>query len=326
MDVNFREVQDGKPMVVKSFNKLLLTHNLALGDLIVFSAIVRDIKLAYPELSLSVKTWTNEIWENNPYIDELKVEKTDKIKVLDCHYPSINQADQSGLHFIEGFSNDVMNDLGIKWPITRIAGDLHLSKKEKEIHLIQEPYWLLSVPGGKDDHTCKWWNPFYVQKIVDSLPHKKFVRVGQFGHFHPLVDGTESWIGKTNIRKLFQLVYYCEGVISSVSSLMHIAAAFDKPAVIISGGREPRSFTQYPNHIHFNNVGEYDCCKFGGCWKSRCQWMDDENRSNNFRCSKPVKLAIPFRYGSKVYPDLSIPKCMNDITPEMVIEAIQSFK
>ncbi|HTG43486.1 MAG TPA: FkbM family methyltransferase, partial [Verrucomicrobiae bacterium] len=87
------------------------------------------------------------------------------------------------------------------------------------------------------------------------------------------LNNTIDLRGKTRTRDLIHLVYNARGIISGVTSLMHLAAAVptengaERQAVILGGAREPRVWEHYPGHEFISTEGEVECAH---CWKHRC--------------------------------------------------------
>jgi hypothetical protein len=349
--------------------KLVLTSYLAPGDITVFTATVRDLHRRYPgQFVTDVCTSCEAIWENNPYITKLQWRKEkfaegdtllpnefphlkDKskivalepdIEVFNCNYDkeypaSVNGCNDGAYHFIHGYAQDLGKQLGLDIPITKLAGDIHLSKDEMSWFSrlqedgIQENFWII-VAGGKYDVTCKWWNPGFYQRVVDHFKGRiLFVQVGDRGHWHPRLSNVIDLIGKTNLRQFIRLVYHSDGVLCPVTAAMHLAAAVPvrerdnfnrkkprrRPCVVIAGGREPPHWECYDSHSFLDSVGMLSCCNNGGCWRSRCQIVgdgDEKDKPENL-CLRPVK----------VTPSLSIPECMMMITPDDVINRIEKY-
>ena len=62
-------------------NKLVLKCNLALGDIVLLTAAVRDLHRCYPgKFATDVRTSFPELWENNPYLTKLREEAYIDIK------------------------------------------------------------------------------------------------------------------------------------------------------------------------------------------------------------------------------------------------------
>jgi hypothetical protein len=262
------------------------------------------------------------------------------IEVFDCAYDgeyqaSINRSNQNAYHFIHGYAQDLEQKLGVRVPVTEFKGDIHISQQEKSwMSQVQElgvndNFWLI-FSGGKYDYTAKWWNPASYQAVVDHFKGRiLFVQCGDPAHFHPPLDGVLNLIGKTSARQLIRLMYHATGVISPVTFAMHLAAAvpmrtFDqnghklpanRPCIVLAGGREAVHWEAYPHHQYMHTVGALPCCTRGGCWKSRCQTVGDNDPKDENLCLYPVRVSETLQIG----------KCQTMITPEMVCESISLF-
>jgi len=210
--------------------------------------------------------------------------------------------------------------------------DVHLTKDEKRTNIIRdmygvEKYWVIA-PGGKRDCTTKIWDWRRFQKVVDYFDGQiKFVVVGRSDHLVEKLRGVLDLTDKfnDNLRGIFPLVYHSEGVVSGVSFLMHLAAAFPatheqfeakgrKPCVAIYGGREPTTFTCYTNHQVLHTNGAWTCCDNGGCWQSRVVPIIKDPDKNNRMCHNTV-----------VREGRTIQGCMDNITADDVIRSIEKY-
>jgi len=211
----------------------------------------------------------------------------------------------------------------------RQRGDIYLTEEEKTFSLIHDmygdniKYWVVS-PGGKTDCTCKIWDWRKFQDVIDYFDGMlKFVIIGRSDHIVEKLDHVIDMTDKfnDNIRGMIPLVYHAEGCVSGVSFLMHLAAAVPprfknerKPCVSIYGGREPTAFTAYCNHQILHTNGAFDCCSNGGCWHSRVIPLPT-NPSRNVRfCEHSINVE-----------GRTVPECMNAITSEDVIRAIEKY-
>lgn len=316
--------------VQKQTTKLLLLNRLAPGDILVMTNAVRDLKKAYPDFQIDVRTPCNQIFDNNPYITHLQYDESqyqrlnskfsklegindfekhidyiDDILVIDMHYPMIHTSGVGGWHFSYGHRDWLEQILKLKIPQTDIRPDIFLSDNEKNwpspvlaANGFNEPYWVLNA-GSKGDYTLKQY-PFY-QQVVDRLEDKvNLVQVGLRSHNHPLLDGCIDMLGKTdNVRDLFRLIYHAQGVISCVSFHMHIAAALRKPCVVVAGAREGTRWELYPNHQFLYVNGCLPCATYDGCWKSK--HGDCNNKKEN------------------------IPMCMHLIRPEDIVRSVERY-
>jgi hypothetical protein len=109
---------------------------------------------------------------------------------------------------------------------------------------------------------------------------------------------------------------------------MHVAAAFDKPCVVIAGGREEPWWEAYVDdyaafgpkaapvtvpHRYLHTLGLLECCKLKGCWKRKVIKTADTDPKHL------CKLISPTMSGQV------IPECMNMITVDHVVEAVMSY-
>ncbi|MFN0054118.1 MAG: glycosyltransferase family 9 protein, partial [Planctomycetales bacterium] len=331
--------------------RLILRSFQSPGDVTVMTAAVRDLHLAHPgQFVTDVRTSADALWQNNPFITRLH-EGEPSVEQVDMHYPLIHESNQRPYHFLHGYVQYLEQHLGLRIPLTRFSGDIHLSAEEKTHpsvdfpplkkggpggvspeentatangHHLPDRYWILIV-GGKYDFTAKWWNPANYQAVVDHFRGKiQFVQCGEAGHWHPPLEGVINLIGKTDTRQFVRLMYHAEGVVCPVTFAMHLAAAVEtkpgrlkhRPCVVIAGGREPPHWEAYPHHQFLTTVGALPCCSDGGCWKSRCQPVGDgDAKDHQDLCVSPVQ----------VTDQLRIPQCLHLITPDRVIAAIELY-
>jgi ADP-heptose:LPS heptosyltransferase len=291
------------------------------------TAAVRDLHRWYPGRFLTdVRTACADLWENNPHITPLSDHDLE-VEVLDCSYPLIDRANETPYHCLHGFIEFFNQRLQLAIKPTAFKGDIHLSAQEKawysQVHEItgeDTPFWIVAA-GGKYDVTIKWWQSERYQAVIDHFNGKiQFVQVGQVGHYHPRLEGVIDLRGKTSMRQLVRLVYHSQGVLCSVTALMHLAAAVEtrsgcppnRACVVVAGGREPAHWEAYPDHQFIHTNGALSCCLNGGCWKDRALPLrdgDERDRAGQ-RCLQVVG---------------RIPRCMDMITPQAVIHRIETY-
>ncbi len=309
-----------------SHQKVILRSHLSPGDVLMLTAAVRDLHLAYPgRFQTAVETSASELWDNNPLV--VRERSSGDWRKIEMHYPLINQSNQRPLHFIHGYVQYLESQLGVRIPLTAFKGDIYLSEQEKlwTNQVRQEfgytgKFWIL-IAGGKYDFTTKWWSPASYQRVVDHFAGRlQFVQCGQKGHWHPALKGVFNLVGKTSIRQFIRLMYHATGVVCPVTFAMHLAAAVPspiprlRPCVVIAGGREPPHWEAYPGHQFLHTLGALPCCATGGCWKSRCQTVGDgDSKDTQNLCERPVQ----------VDTDLRIAQCMMMLQPEDVIRAVE---
>jgi ADP-heptose:LPS heptosyltransferase len=312
---------------VGRMKKLILKCNLAVGDIVMLTAAVRDLHRDHPgRFVTDVWTRCGDLWLNNPFITPLS-DNDPEAQLIECSYPLINRCDKVPYHCLHGFIDFLNQTLGLRIGPSLFKGDIHLSEQEKvwysqvrEVTEMDIPFWIIAA-GGKYDVTIKWWDSKRYQEIVDYFRGRvQFVQVGQIGHHHPKLTGVIDLRGKTTLRELIRLVYHSQGVLCSVTSLMHLAAAVptkpgaptNRPCVVIAGGREPAHWEAYPDHQFIHTNGALACCAAGGCWKDRTARLrdgDTRDRKDN-RCVDVVR---------------GLPHCMSMITSAEVARRIELY-
>jgi ADP-heptose:LPS heptosyltransferase len=204
---------------------------------------------------------------------------------------------------------------------------LHISDLEKswisQVHELtgeDTKYWIINA-GGKYDFTTKWWSYERFQRVVDHFKGMiQFVQIGESGHHHPSLGNVIDLRGKTDLRQLVRLVYHSQGVLTTVSLPMHLAAAVEekypkpknRPCVVVAGGREPPQWEAYPHHQFIHTNGALLCCDNGGCWKSRVRPLGDGDEKD-----EQDNLCVD------VVGDL--PRCMDLISSAEVIRRIELY-
>ena len=329
-------------MSSKKPRKILLKSFLSPGDIVMMTVAVRDLKKAHgDDFLIDVRTSCGPIWEGNPHITHLD-EEDESVEIFDLEYPLIHRSNTSPYHFVHGYIQDLEKKLGVEIPITDFKGDIRIRDEEKkwisqiEEMGIKDDFWIINA-GGKNDFTAKWWSPDSYQKVVDHFKGKiSFVQVGSDSkdHFHIPINGAINLVGKTDFRQLIRLVYHSSGVLCPVTACMHLSSAIEckkdletRPCVVIAGGREPAHWESYPSHQYLHTNGALKCCDNGGCWKSRCTLIGDgDEKDKKNTCLNPVKIQPKTLEGTKYSNiDFKEAKCLNMITPEKVIKAIETY-
>jgi hypothetical protein len=307
--------------------KLILNCGLSPGDIVMLTAAVRDLHYWYPGRFLTdVRTCCPELWEHNPHLTPIE-DKDPEAERIDCSYPLIDRCNEAPYHCLHGFIDFLNARLGLAIRPTVFKGDIHLSEQEKAWYSqVQEatrepiPFWILAA-GGKYDLTIKWWQTERYQQVVDHLRGRiQFVQVGGWGHHHPRLEGVIDLRGQTSLRELVRLVYHAQGVLCSVTSLMHLASAVPtrrgqpatRPCVVVAGGREPAHWEAYPGHQFIHTNGALPCCASGGCWRDRNVRLRDGDKRDRAarRCVDIVD---------------GLPRCMSMITSGEVIRRIEIY-
>lgn len=305
---------------------ITLRHNLAPGDILVMTALVRDLALAYPgRYRIRVSTPHKDIWKHNPYVEK-GPEEGKQVKLDYGRY--IREANRRPIHFLTGFHQSFEHLTGVKVPLTAPHPDLHLA--DKLPRQVDGRYWVV-LSGGKTDFTTKHWAYARHQRVADALRGLglKVVQAGAAeksqNHRHPKLTGVTDLLGKTDLRQLFHLIQNAEGVICTITMAMHAAAALGKPCVVTAGGREHWWWEGYHrdnpalapvadrlkvNHRYLHTIGLLGCCHSVPCWLNKLEKGKDKSV-----CKEPVTSDN----------GQLLPKCQDMITAEKVIESCLSY-
>src|SRR5438874_9172850 len=111
--------------------RLILRSSQSPGDVLMLTTAVRDLHAAHPgQFQTDVRTSAPALWEHNPHLTPLR-EADAGVEVLDMHYPLIHQSNQRPYHFLHGYPQYLEQQLGVRVPVARFHGDLHLSDAER---------------------------------------------------------------------------------------------------------------------------------------------------------------------------------------------------
>jgi hypothetical protein len=326
--------------------KFFIEFGRAPGDMLMVTALVRDLKLTYgDEILVNVRGDKPaldypDIWRNNPYLSEfgrrdgvfLKMDAKNS-RGADVAAMKLSQSG-AGRHYINSFHTAFTQRTRIPVSLLYSKPDLHLTEEEKANPLVSKPYWVI-CPGWKTDMTNKSWLVPRWKEVVERLRGHgiSFIQEGasKKNHINYPIEGALDLINKTSIRDLIRNIYHSEGVICLCSLPMHIAAALDKPCVVIFGGREEPSYEWYrPDpvafgraepvkvpHVLLHTIGQLPCCQTRGCWKRRVVPLPDTRTDyNKSLCQMPDKTTCP---------DQPVAQCMSMITTDMVVDAVLSY-
>jgi hypothetical protein len=304
-------------------NSVFIHQQLAPGDALVLTGAIRDLKNTYPNIKINVSTTAQYIWDNNPHLDR-SVTKDNAEKVIKGEYPLIHKSNEGVFNFFQAPRIHIARELGLPIGSGEYGVDVHLTAEEKNESLgLPERYWVINA-GFKSDFTNKGWEIARYAEVVHRLRGKvQFVQIGEANpkHTHKEIPGAINMVGKTNGRKLLQVIYHSAGVLTGCSYPMHLSSMIVdpkvcrnlRPCVCILGGREPIVWVQQRNMQCLHCSGLLDCCRLGGCWRSRIEKLNDNTSLDNSICANPVKTPS----------GQTIPLCMDMITVDDVVRKIE---
>lgn len=313
---------------------ILLTHWRSPGDIICMTAAVRDLALTYPgRFEIHVGGACSEVWEGNPHIAGNWAGRLPRRipRYALSYEAALARSNQVKLHFLTAFHRSLELYLAVPLHLLKPYGDLHLLPHERASRPLAGRYWLL-ISGGKTSIRAKIWPQVHSQRLVDLLRRRgiNIVQVGASfpGHEHHRLRNIVNLVGQTSLRDVLRLIFHSEGVICPVTFAMHAAAAFEKPCVVIAGGREPWWWEAYIDsaehhfglecsplrvpHRFLHSQGQLECCRSGGCWKT------------DVRCGStfgPHDCVLPVEQAGGP----AVPRCLASVSPELVEEAVLSY-
>ncbi len=313
---------------------LLLRHHLAVGDVVLTTALVRDLMLTRPgEFKIAFDSNMPGVWEHNPYLvpkEEITSSRNWRYINLDYEHGIYDQKFRP-CHFVEYFHHDFYSHTGIRIPLTRPYPDLHLSEEEKADRDYPERYWVIFA-GGKNDFPIKIWNWKYAQEVVNQIRDRglQVIQSGGRGsapvHVHYPLENCIHDLGRADLRQLFRLIYHSEGVICGITGPMHIAAALQRPCIVTAGGREAWWWEAYVKenpafspelasrltmpHHYLHTIGLLDCCEKHGCWMNKVVQLDNDQ----LLCKRPA-----------IHDHQPVAGCLDMITPEHVMRAVDYY-
>lgn len=310
--------------------RLLVRFKGAVGDVVVLTAAIRDLKLSNPELQIKVDTSHPEVWWHNPHLSSF----TEPDFILEPDYLPGIVASQQGVkkHFLCWFHDFFVEQLGVPCRLTAAKPDLHLVPDDfRHVNhwFHDRPCWLVFA-GGKEDATVKIWDADRYQQVIDVLQEQGyfFVQSGATGgpHIQPKLQRVIREVGDKDLRKMFAEIKLAAGVLCPITSAMHIAAALDRKCVVVAGGREEPWWEAYRNdtggfpsdtpvvveHLYLNTIGKMPCCQHNGCWLS-LRPQDGTGKVCTNMAPRPLV-------------GYHLPACLDSITVSDVVSAVLSLQ
>lgn len=293
---------------MKDRKEVVFHNRQRLGDILMFTAGVRDFKAAFPNVKVNVISTAPHIWDNNPNIDRALVPNDQNTIKIGPGWLT-NASNRVDWHFANAYRISIEQALNINIPQGVSRPDIWLTEEEFNAPPVtKEPYWLIVVSGEKG-WGCKMYPFERWQEFVNQNPGTLFYQLGAKEDDPPRLRGNNvvDYVGKTQdkntgIRDLFKLFLNAEGSIGLVSFHMHLSGALYKPSIVIAGAREPVSFTRYQGHQYLSTEGCLPCSAAGACW--HC----DINTCSNLAIGKE-----------------KVPKCVDIIYPEDLTRALNQY-
>ena len=279
---------------------------------------VNDLKRTYPDMLIDVRTPCQEIWFNNPFLTRID-DNDPEAEVFDVSYDDINISGWNGLHFSDAFRNDIEKKVGVPVTKTGILPEIFLSDEEKGwINQVEVEFgwkgafWIINA-GIKPDNELKKYHRWqeFADLFNEHFGHKiKLVQVGHEAHIHPELNGVLNLIGKTDMRQFIRLHYWAHGIITPISFPFVLAGAFEKPHVVVAGGKEGVRWQAFPHGRYLHTNGALGCCSYDGCWLGGGKGV----------CKDLVRVV-----DKKQLSHEQVPRCFEMIKPYQILDGVKMY-
>ena len=221
-------------------SKTLIRYYASLGDTVCLTAVIREYKNKYPQEELYVASYSPGIFYYNRHIENtLEMVRTNKFtKIFDLKWKAFpetrarhitdNLAYQMGLHdFYESQRSPEISICKYEQEIFERKFILPVSQPV----VVFAPYSLWASRNWIDNrwrivgrHLIQKYNAYIIQVGTTNDP---YLGIGN------------NWLGLTDIRMLSVLLSKAEFVVSVDTAIPHIAAAFNKPSIVLFGPVNP---------------------------------------------------------------------------------------
>lgn len=268
----------------------LLYYKAGIGDTLMVSAVVREIKKKYGEkIIVTVNCDKNELLKNNPYIDNLS-NRYDGID-LNYHYGRSRSTD----HFDTNLIDIMCHKVNIKNPehtVNIFLEENEIEKAKEILKNIKKPLVTIQTTSGPFDAGRKLWPPNYWQELIKRLTDKGYSILQLGSKDDILINGVINMLGKTSIRESAAIISLADLHIGIVSSLMHISEAVSTAAIILFGGFERYKAHDYKNIIPFESFIECSPCGVINTSMDPCPYYN--------KCMKEISVNTVFERADKL--------------------------
>jgi len=220
----------------------------ALGDVLMATPALRRIKERNPSCRVILYTHFASLVRGLPFIDEVRpVDAAPARKSIRLRYENLVPVRRH----IAGIFGEILGvDIRDNRPSCVLDPRL-LEQYRHEFRDLPRPWIILNRQAGPWSPNKNWPNPHWQELIGRLLRWATVIETGKgvvvegpgaAGHYVNLVD-------KLSLEALAAATAAADLHVGPDSGPMHLAAAFDVPAVVIFGGYIEPSCTSYPGNI-----------------------------------------------------------------------------
>ena len=173
--------------------KEVVFHNRQrIGDMLMFTAGVRDFKKAYPNVRVNVISVAAHIWDYNPNIDRT-LQPTEQNTIKIGPGKITNASNRLDWHFANAFRVSIEDNLKIHIPQGPPKPDIWLTEEEYNApRITDKPYWIIVI-GGEKGWGCKMYPFERWQKFVKQNPDTLFYQLGTNIHYIIFANMNADW-------------------------------------------------------------------------------------------------------------------------------------
>lgn len=244
---------------------MILIRKGAMGDTIMLTPIVRELRLQNPDEYIGIKTFYPNVFDNNPYVDAASNSLTkngEKIISLDGAYEK-----NFDIHPVDSYAKAVGVELSSK--------RIELFHTDKDRTIIDN-WWKNNVPDNKPVivlHLGLTWVPVQTvvfDDLIDKM-HKEysFILVGQRNHseYYPkdpskVIDLTVS---KFSIQQLSWLIEKADCYFGTDTGILHVAGTTSTPICCCFSFVNPECRKPFREHVKFKGISATEYCDMSFC-------------------------------------------------------------
>jgi len=224
----------------------------ALGDNLLLSVILPELRKKYPDRKIIVETKFPELFLHNPYADW----------VTDKHLKTTRKFIKPKYRIYEDTTKSIYEQM-LAYVSEEKKGypAIFLTGQEISKHKSNKKYFVVA-PIGKISFSAnrKEWGFEKFQALVNMIKKKTEYSVVQIGSANDkLLEGVTDKRGLP-IRESASVIKNSAGFIGLEGGLMHLAKAVNKDSVIIYGGFINPEISQYENNLNIVNLIECSPC------------------------------------------------------------------
>ncbi len=219
-----------KRSVTQPVENILIRRQAAHGDVLVAAAIAPALKKKYPGCKILFATECPEVLENNPWIDKIVTEHSERQFQLFCNLDMAYEY-RPNCNILSAYAEAAGVDVK--------DCELFLDTQPIDVEL---PEKYIVIHAGKTLWAGRNWTALKFDQVSNRIRNAdyKIVCVGTLSDHKPFSCDVDLR-GKTNIQQLAGVIKSASLFVGIDSFPMHIAQVFDTPGVAFFGSIKPET-------------------------------------------------------------------------------------